>query len=249
MVSKLLQVSHLRKSYGDELVLDDLNLDLDARQVKVLIGASGSGKSTLLRCINLLEEIDDGQILLDGTDISEYGVNADQIRSHIGTVFQSFNLFPHLTVLQNIVLAPQKVHGWSRDEAHSRAHELLQRFGLSEKADTYPELLSGGQQQRVAILRSIITKPKLLLLDEVTSALDPVLIAEVLALISELKSDGMTMLIATHEMGFAKKVADEVVFLHQGRLLESGPADRVLNHPQSVELSEFLRALEAAGRL
>ena len=211
-----LDLKNIRKSYGSDLVISDLNLSLEKHQVKVLIGASGSGKSTLLRCINLLEEIDDGQIFLDGKDISEIGVDADDVRASIGSVFQAFNLFPHLTVLENITLAPRLVHGISRAEAEQDATELLARFGLSEKANQYPDLLSGGQQQRVAILRAIICKPKLLLLDEVTSALDPVLIAEVLSLIAELKREGMTMLIATHEMGFARKVADEVLFLKGG---------------------------------
>lgn len=245
----LLDLVNVRKSYGSELVLQNFSLSLDLHQVKVLIGASGSGKSTLLRCINLLEEIDDGQIILEGEDISEYAVDADRIRSTIGTVFQSFNLFPHLTVLQNITLAPQKVHGWTHAQALDEAMQLLKRFGLEGKAHQYPDLLSGGQQQRVAILRAIITKPKLLLLDEVTSALDPVLIAEVLSLISELKSDGMTMLIATHEMGFARKVADELLFLHEGSLFESGSALNLLSSPQTDELRAFLRSLEEAGRL
>lgn len=244
-----LELKNLRKSYGSELVISDFNLNLERHQVKVLIGASGSGKSTLLRCINLLEEIDDGQIFLDGEDISEVGVNADKVRASIGSVFQAFNLFPHLTVLQNITLAPRFVHGVEKVRAESDALELLERFGLSEKAHQYPDLLSGGQQQRVAILRAIIGKPKLLLLDEVTSALDPVLIAEVLSLISELKSDGMTMLIATHEMGFAKKVADEVLFLKGGQVLEAGSPQQMLEAPQSQDLKNFLFALEQAGRL
>ncbi len=244
-----LELKNLRKSYGSELVISDFNLNLERHQVKVLIGASGSGKSTLLRCINLLEEIDDGQIFLDGEDISEVGVNADKVRASIGSVFQAFNLFPHLTVLQNITLAPRFVHGVEKVRAESDALELLERFGLSEKAHQYPDLLSGGQQQRVAILRAIIGKPKLLLLDEVTSALDPVLIAEVLSLISELKGDGMTMLIATHEMGFAKKVADEVLFLKGGQVLEAGSPQQMLEAPQSQDLKSFLFALEQAGRL
>ncbi len=244
-----LELKNIRKSYGDDLVISNLDLTVKKHQVKVLIGASGSGKSTLLRCINLLEEIDDGQIFLDGEDISAVGVNADSVRSSIGSVFQAFNLFPHLTVLQNITLAPRLVHGYSQEEASAEAQELLRRFGLLEKAHQYPDLLSGGQQQRVAILRAIICKPKLLLLDEVTSALDPVLIAEVLSLISELKRDGMTMVIATHEMGFAKKVADEVLFLKDGQILEAGSPARMLEDPQSQELKSFLYALEEAGRL
>lgn len=244
-----LELRNIRKSYGDELVISDFNLTLERHQVKVLIGASGSGKSTLLRCINLLEEIDDGQILLDGEDISAVDVNPDKVRASIGSVFQAFNLFPHLTVLENITLAPRLVHGTEKGQAEFDAMELLERFGLSEKALQYPDLLSGGQQQRVAILRAIICKPKLLLLDEVTSALDPVLIAEVLSLISELKGDGMTMLIATHEMGFAKKVADEVLFLKNGQVLEAGTPLQMLEDPQHLALKNFLFALEQAGRL
>lgn len=245
----MLDIRNLRKSYGDDLVIEDLSISLAEHSVKVLIGASGSGKSTLLRCVNLLEAIDDGQIFLDGEDISEVGVNADQVRSQIGSVFQSFNLFPHLTVLQNITLAPRHVHKKSQADAQAEAMALLSRFGLSEKANQYPELLSGGQQQRVAILRAVINRPKVLLLDEVTSALDPVLIAEVLALISELKESGMTMMIATHEMGFARQVADEVLFLHDGRICEVGTPEALLTNPQSPELSAFLTALRGAGRL
>ena len=244
-----LDLRNIRKSFGSDLVITDISLQLEKHQVKVLIGASGSGKSTLLRCINLLEEIDDGQIFLDGEDISAVGVNSDQVRASIGSVFQSFNLFPHLTVLQNITLAPRFVHDSSKEDAEREAMHLLERFGLAEKAGQYPDLLSGGQQQRVAILRAIICKPKLLLLDEVTSALDPVLIAEVLSLISELKSEGMTMLIATHEMGFAKKVADEVLFLKDGAIVEQGTPQQMLEKPQSPELKAFLSALEGAGRL
>lgn len=246
---KLLEISHLRKSFGENLVLDDINFDIDSHQVKVLIGASGSGKSTLLRCINLLEQIDDGDIHLEGSDISAFGVDKDAIRAQIGSVFQSFNLFPHLTVLENLVLAPVLVHKVSKEEATVRGNELLSRFGLSEKADQYPELLSGGQQQRVAILRAIMTKPKMLLLDEVTSALDPVLIAEVLTLINELKSEGITMIIATHEMGFAKQVADQVLYLKGGRIIESGSPKEIFESPKSDDLKEFLGALRSAGRL
>jgi len=246
---KLLEISHLRKSFGENLVLDDINFDIDSHQVKVLIGASGSGKSTLLRCINLLEQIDDGDIHLEGSDISAFGVDKDAIRAQIGSVFQSFNLFPHLTVLENLVLAPVLVHKVSKEEATVRGNELLSRFGLSEKANQYPELLSGGQQQRVAILRAIMTKPKMLLLDEVTSALDPVLIAEVLTLINELKSEGITMIIATHEMGFAKQVADQVLYLKGGRIIESGSPKEIFESPKSDDLKEFLGALRSAGRL
>jgi polar amino acid transport system ATP-binding protein len=249
MTSKLLEIKELRKSYGSELVLQDISLTLSDHHVKVLIGASGSGKSTLLRCINLLESVDDGQILLSGQDITAVGVDADKVRSRIGSVFQSFNLFPHLTVLQNITLAPVLVHGISKSDANAQALHLLERFDLIDKAHQYPDLLSGGQQQRVAILRAVINKPKVLLLDEVTSALDPILIAEVLALIAELKADGMTMMIATHEMGFAKQVADEVLFLHQGQICEVGKPEEVLETPRTKELAEFLGALRKAGRL
>ena len=249
MSNNALDVINLRKSYGEDLVLQDISVTLAQHEVKVLVGASGSGKSTLLRAINLLEGIDDGQILLDGQDITAVGVNADEVRAQIGSVFQSFNLFPHLNVLQNITLAPRKVHGVSKTEAEAHALELLSRFGLADKAKQYPDLLSGGQQQRVAILRAVITKPKVLLLDEVTSALDPILIAEVLSLISELKSEGMTMMIATHEMGFAKRVADQVLFLHHGQILEAGSPAEILENSQSVELKGFLGALREAGRL
>ena len=249
MAKVMLDIINLRKSYGSDLVLHDISSALAEHEVKVLIGASGSGKSTLLRSINLLEGIDDGQILLDGEDITAVGVNADVVRSQIGSVFQSFNLFPHLNVLQNITLAPRKVHGVAREESEAEAMQLLERFGLADKAKQYPDLLSGGQQQRVAILRAVITKPKVLLLDEVTSALDPILIAEVLALISELKAEGMTMMIATHEMGFAKRVADQVLFLHQGQILEAGSPHTILEDPKTPQLQSFLSALRDAGRL
>jgi polar amino acid transport system ATP-binding protein len=249
MTESMLDIINLRKSYGSELVLQDISTTLREHEVKVLIGASGSGKSTLLRAINLLEGIDDGQILLDGQDITAVGVDGDAVRAQIGSVFQAFNLFPHLDVLENITLAPRRVHGVSKADAESNALQLLERFGLADKAKKYPDLLSGGQQQRVAILRAVITKPKVLLLDEVTSALDPILIAEVLALISELKGEGMTMMIATHEMSFAKRVADQVLFLHRGKIMEAGSPEQILEAPNSVELRSFLGALRQAGRL
>ena len=249
MTTPMLEVKNLRKSYGADLVLHDISVALAEHEVKVLIGASGSGKSTLLRAINLLEGIDDGQILLDGQDITAIKVNPDEIRAQIGSVFQSFNLFPHLNVLQNITLAPRKVHGVAKEEAEANAMQMLERFGLADKAKQYPDLLSGGQQQRVAILRAVITKPKVLLLDEVTSALDPILIAEVLALISELKGEGMTMMIATHEMGFAKRVADQVLFLDHGQIVEAGSSHEILESPKTPELQNFLSALREAGRL
>lgn len=249
MGKAMLDVISLRKSYGNDLVLQDISVTLAEHEVKVLIGASGSGKSTLLRSINLLEGIDDGQILLDGQDITAVRINPDAIRSQIGSVFQAFNLFPHLNVLQNITLAPRQVHGVSKVDAQESAMLLLERFGLADKAKQYPDLLSGGQQQRVAILRAVITKPKVLLLDEVTSALDLILIAEVLSLISELKSEGMTMMIATHEMGFAKRVADQVLFLHRGQIIEAGSPSEILEKPKTAELQSFLGALREAGRL
>jgi polar amino acid transport system ATP-binding protein len=215
----------------------------------VLIGASGSGKSTLLRCINLLESIDDGQIFLDGAEISDPLINVDEVRRKLGMVFQSFNLFPHKTVLENITLAPIKVQGKSKEEAIEAAQKLLNRFDLSDKADQYPDRLSGGQQQRVAIIRSLACNPRLLLLDEITSALDPVLVNEVLSIVRDLKSDGMTMVLATHEMGFATQVADEVCFLESGNILERGSAEEVLHNPKNPKTQEFLKRVHQAGRL
>jgi polar amino acid transport system ATP-binding protein len=246
----LLELRNIRKSFGSNLVLDDVSIEFPAQSATVIIGASGSGKSTLMRCMNLLEELGDGQIILDSSDISAYGVAIDSVRAQIGSVFQAFNLFPHLSVLDNITLAPRLVQKKKKkEEAEKLARELLSRFGLADKADEFPNLLSGGQQQRVAIIRAVATNPKLLLLDEVTSALDPVLIAEVLTLISELKSEGMTMVIATHEMGFAKRIADNVVFLHQGRVHETGTPSQIFDSPQTAELKGFLGALHQAGRL
>lgn len=248
-MSALFEIKNLRKSFGENLVLDDVSIDFPAQSATVIIGSSGSGKSTLMRCMNLLEELNDGQINLDGSDISTYGIDIDAVRSQIGSVFQAFNLFPHLSVIDNITLAPRLVHGVKKELADKTARDLLSRFGLADKADEFPNLLSGGQQQRVAIIRAVATNPKILLLDEVTSALDPVLIAEVLALISELKREGMTMVIATHEMGFAKKIADKVVYLHKGRVHETGSPDAIFTHPQTQELKDFLSALHQAGRL
>ena len=245
----LLELKSVRKVFGDEVVLADVHLSVPEHTATVLIGASGSGKSTLLRCINLLETIDDGAIFLDGSEISDPEINVDEIRSRIGIVFQAFNLFPHMNVLNNIVLAPTKAHGISREQAESEAMELLQRFGLAEKALQFPDRLSGGQQQRVAIIRSIAVRPRLLLLDEVTSALDPVLINEVLSLVRELKSDGMTMVLATHEMGFATQVADQVCFLQSGEIVERGSADQVIFEPKDPRTREFLARVHQAGRL
>jgi polar amino acid transport system ATP-binding protein len=248
-MTNVLELVNIRKSFGSELVLNNLSLAVPEHTATALIGASGSGKSTLLRCINLLESIDDGQIFLDGDEISDPLINVDDVRRRLGMVFQSFNLFPHKTVLENITLSPIKVHGKSKDEANTAAMELLKRFDLSDKADQYPDRLSGGQQQRVAIIRSLAVNPRLLLLDEVTSALDPVLVNEVLTAVRDLKSDGMTMVLATHEMGFATQVADEVCFLESGNIIERGTADQVLHNPQNPKTQEFLKRVHQAGRL
>ena len=242
-MSPLLEARGLRKSFGPQLVLDGLDLEVDAGDCVVLIGGSGSGKSTLLRCLNLLETVDDGQILLEGTDISDPRADVDAVRSRIGIVFQAFNLFPHLSVLDNITLAPERVHRVPRAEAQARAREMLARVGLSEKAAMHPDQLSGGQQQRVAIARALVNKPALLLLDEVTSALDPELVGEVLTLLRELREDGMTMVIATHEMSFARQVADTVCFLSDGGVLESGPPEQVFGAPRAPRLRSFLAAM------
>jgi polar amino acid transport system ATP-binding protein len=209
----VLEVKNLRKSFEENVVINDLSLSVPDHTATVLIGASGSGKSTLLRCINLLDTIDDGSIYLDGKEISDPEINVDEVRKNLGMVFQSFNLFPHMSVLDNITLSPIRVHKVSKTQARDEAMTLLRRFDLADKADQYPDRLSGGQQQRVAIIRSIAVKPRLLLLDEVTSALDPVLVNEVLSIVRDLKADGMAMVLATHEMGFATQVADEVCFL------------------------------------
>ncbi len=248
-MSNVLELVNVRKSFDTELVLNNLSLTVPEHTATVLIGASGSGKSTLLRCINLLETIDDGQIFLDGKEISDPLINVDEIRRNLGMVFQSFNLFPHKTVLENITLSPIKVHGKSKDEANSHALALLKRFDLSDKADQYPDRLSGGQQQRVAIIRSLAVNPRLLLLDEVTSALDPVLVNEVLSSVRDLKLDGMTMVLATHEMGFATQVADEVCFLESGSIIERGTPEQVLRNPVNPKTQEFLKRVHQAGRL
>ncbi len=249
MSTPVLEIVDLRKSFGETLVLHDVNLNVPEHTATVLIGASGSGKSTLLRCINLLEPIDDGLIYLDGQEISDPAINVDVIRRKLGIVFQSFNLFPHMTIRENITLAPIKVQGKSRDEANELADGLLKRFDLMEKANEYPDRLSGGQQQRAAIIRSIAVNPRLLLLDEVTSALDPVLVNEVLSIVRDLKSDGMTMVLATHEMGFATQVADQVCFLESGLILERGTPEQVLKAPSHQKTKEFLKRVHEAGRL
>jgi polar amino acid transport system ATP-binding protein len=249
MSNSVLEISRLRKSFDTEVVLEDISIKVPEHTATVFIGASGSGKSTLLRCINLLEPIDDGVIKLDGNDITNVEINPDEVRRKIGMVFQAFNLFPHMSVLENIVLAPVRVQNMSRDEAIDHAENLLKRFGLIDKANQYPDRLSGGQQQRVAIIRSLALNPRLLLLDEVTSSLDPVLVNEVLKTVRDLKAEGMTMVLATHEMGFAKQVADEVCFLKDGRILEWGPPSQILNQPQKQQTQEFLKQVNEAGRL
>ncbi|MEO5743295.1 MAG: amino acid ABC transporter ATP-binding protein [Terracoccus sp.] len=241
--SALLSVRGLRKSFGDNVVLDDVSLDIEPGQCVALIGASGSGKSTLLRCINLLEQVDDGVIELAGRDIADPRVDADQVRSRMGIVFQAYNLFPHLSVLDNVTLAPRRVHKVARAEAESRSMTMLDRVGLADKAKARPDDLSGGQQQRVAIARAMVNSPELLLLDEVTSALDPELVGEVLDLLRDLRAEGMTMILSTHEMGFARNVADIVCFLDAGRILEAGPPAEVLGDPQQVRTRQFLSRL------
>ena len=246
MSTPVLEVQGVTKAYGDAQVLRGVDLVVREHEAVALIGASGSGKSTLLRCVDLLEEIDDGDVLLDGEVITDPAVDPVRIRRRLGLVFQAFNLFPHLTVLENVLLAPERAQGMSRAEATATAHELLTRFGLGERAGDYPDRLSGGQQQRVAIIRALATRPRALLLDEITSALDPELVSEVLELVRELKTGGMTMLVATHEMGFARDVADEVCFLHDGRILERGEPGELLANPQEPETQRFLRRLLAA---
>jgi polar amino acid transport system ATP-binding protein len=245
----LLTCAGLRKTFGTQVVLDALDFEVAEHEVVALIGASGSGKSTLLRCVNLLEDVDDGTIHLDGDDITDPRANPDHVRRKIGLVFQSFNLFPHMTVLDNITLAPVRVHGRPPAEAREEAVTWLTRVGLADKADSYPDRLSGGQQQRAAIVRALVNNPRLLLLDEVTSALDPELVGEVLTMIRDLKTDGTTMVLATHEMGFARQVADRVAFLDRGRVLEQGPPAQVLGDPLEPRTRQFLARIIEAGRL
>jgi len=248
-MTRAVDIRGLHKSFGDLEVLKGIDLSVDSHEVICLIGASGSGKSTLLRCINLLEPIDAGSIAITGEEITVQGVNVDATRRKIGIVFQAFNLFPHMTVMQNVTLAPREVLKSSRANAQRDAMALLERFGLADKASDYPDRLSGGQQQRVAIVRALAMQPDILLLDEVTSALDPVLVAEVLDQIRELAEQGMTMIIATHEMGFARDVARRVCFLHEGRILEEGPPDRIFSEPVQEETRRFLDRIIAAGRM
>ncbi|MGV8839138.1 MAG: amino acid ABC transporter ATP-binding protein [Bauldia sp.] len=244
-----LSVERLTKFYGEKLVLDRIDLAVAAHEVVALIGASGSGKSTLLRCINRLVDFDAGRILLDGVSIDDGSYGSNGLYRRIGIVFQSFNLFPHLSVLQNITLAPRKVHGVPRREAEDAARALLAMFGLADCVAQYPEQLSGGQQQRVAIIRSLATNPDVLLLDEVTGALDPELIGEVLKIIRDLKDKGMTMVIVTHEMGFARDVSDRVCFLEGGRILEESPPQELFSRPNHPRTQKFLERIIAAGRL
>jgi len=247
--TEALRVNDLHKSFGQNEVLKGISLAVESHEVVCLIGASGSGKSTLLRCVNLLEPIDSGRIVVAGRDVTERGVDVNSVRRGIGIVFQAYNLFPHMSVLKNVTLAPRKVLGLPRDEAEARAKELLARFGLADKQDEYPDRLSGGQQQRAAIVRALAMKPSLLLLDEVTSALDPELVAEVLEVIRELAEGGMTMLIATHEMAFARDIASRVCFLDAGVILEEGPPQQILTAPREERTRQFLERFIEAGRL
>jgi polar amino acid transport system ATP-binding protein len=248
-MSEAIRIERLHKSFGDLKVLRGIDLVVDDHEVVCLIGASGSGKSTLLRCINLLEPIDAGRIVIEGQEITAPDVDVNQIRQRIGIVFQAFNLFPHMTVLDNVILAPTRVRKLSHQVATDQANDLLTRFGLATKSGDYPDRLSGGQQQRVAIVRALAMDPDVLLLDEVTSALDPVLVAEVLDAIRELAGGGMTMVIATHEMGFARDVAQRVAFLHAGTILEQDTPDRIFSQPSEAPTRRFLERIVAAGRM
>ena len=248
-MSEQLRLENVSKSFGRVRVLDGIDLALAEHEVVCLIGASGSGKSTLLRCVNLLEPLDDGRILLDGEEITRPDVDVNRTRQRIGIVFQAFNLFPHMSVLDNVTLGPRKALGTPRARAEAEATSLLERFGLADRRRDYPDRLSGGQQQRVAIVRALAMRPELLLLDEVTSALDPELVAEVLNVIRELAAGGMTMLIATHEMGFARDIASRVCFLDGGRILEEGPPAKIFSAPEEPRTRRFLDRIIEAGRL
>ncbi len=248
-MSSVLELRGVTKAYGDHNVLRGVELAVGEHEAVALIGASGSGKSTLLRCIDLLEEIDDGDILLDGEPITVPGLNPVPVRRRLGLVFQAYNLFPHRSVIENVILGAVKAQGIPEHQARSAGQALLERFGLGNRGDDYPDRLSGGQQQRVAIARALLSRPRALLLDEVTSALDPELVGEVLEVIRELKQEGMTMLIATHEMGFAREVADEVCYLQDGRIIERGPPDRIFVSPTEPATQRFLARLLAADRM
>ncbi len=245
----LLDLRGVCKSFGPATVLDGIDLTVGRGDVITLIGASGSGKSTLLRCINLLEPIDDGVVLFDGIDIAEPGIDADPIRRRIGMIFQSYNLFPHMSVTDNVAIGPRKVLGVDKATARRDALAMLTRLGLAERADAFPDQLSGGQQQRVAIARSLAMNPDVMLLDEITSALDPELIGEVLDVVRDLKAGGMTMLFATHEMAFAREISDRVCFLHRGQILEDGPPGQLFDEPTESRTREFLQRVTDAGRL
>ena len=244
-----LKVVDLHKSFDKVEVLRGINLELNEHEVVGLIGASGSGKSTLLRCINLLEPVNAGRVFIEGEEITARGVDVNRIRQRVGIVFQAFNLFPHMTVLRNVTLGPIEALGASRADADALATELLERFGLADKRDDYPDRLSGGQQQRVAIVRALAMKPDVMLLDEVTSALDPELVAEVLNVIRELAAGGMTMVIATHEMGFARDIANRIGFLDAGVILEEGPPEEIFTSPREERTRRFLQSIIEAGRM
>jgi polar amino acid transport system ATP-binding protein len=246
---RALVLENVHKSFGRLEVLRGVDLELAEHEVVCLIGASGSGKSTLLRCVNLLEPIDRGRIVVEGEEITARGVDVNRIRRHIGIVFQAFNLFPHMSVIRNVTLGPTEALGMSRRDAAALGDDLLARFGLADKRDDYPDRLSGGQQQRVAIVRALAMKPDIMLLDEVTSALDPELVAEVLNVIRELAAGGMTMIIATHEMGFARDIANRVCFLDAGVILEQGPPDRIFSAPREERTRRFLQSIIEAGRM
>ena len=248
MAEPVLEIRGVTKAFGELEVLRGIDLTVNEHEAVALIGASGSGKSTLLRCIDLLEDIDDGDIFLDGDVITDPSVNTVGVRRRLGLVFQAYNLFPHLTALDNVLLGLVQGHDFARSDADTTAREILARFGLAGREDDYPDRLSGGQQQRVAIARAFATRPRAMLLDEVTSALDPELVGDVLQAVRDLKAEGVTMLLATHEMGFAREVADRVGFLHEGRLLEVGPPDELLSDPREPETKRFLRRLLEAGR-
>jgi polar amino acid transport system ATP-binding protein len=249
MTDPRIQIDTVTKYFGDKLVLDRVSLSIARHEVLCLIGASGSGKSTLLRCVNRLVEHDYGTIRLDGVPVSDPSFGKTGLQKKAGIVFQSYNLFPHMTVLDNITLAPRRVHGAPRREAEARGHEVLARFGMDSFASAYPEQLSGGQQQRVAIARALMTRPDILLLDEITAALDPELVGEVLAIIRGLKDEGMTMMIVTHEMGFAREVADRVAFLAEGAIVEEDRPERLFESPQDPRTQRFLQRIIASGRL
>jgi polar amino acid transport system ATP-binding protein len=243
------KVENVSKAFGENQVLKNVSLDVAAHDVVCLIGASGSGKSTLLRCINVLEKIDAGTITVDGEDLTNGKIDVNKLRQQIGIVFQAYNLFPHMTVLQNVTLSPRKARGLSKKQAEARAYELLERIGLRDKAEEFPDRLSGGQQQRVAIVRALAMDPKLMLLDEITSALDPQLVSEVLQLVRGLSEVGMTMIIATHEMGFAREVASKICFLDAGVILEEGPPSQIFGDPQEPRTRAFLSSVLAGGRM